>query len=39
MDKVWHSLPEAIINAENISDNFNVDLELGKYKYPIYDKR
>ena len=33
----WKSLPESLENAEFISQNCNVDLRLGEYKYPKYD--
>ncbi len=38
LEKIWRSLPEAVQNTEYIAESCNLDLELGKYKYPIYDK-
>lgn len=32
----WRALPEALWNAERIAQNCNVDLEFGKYKFPIF---
>lgn len=32
----WKTLPEAIWNAERIAQECNVDLEIGKYKFPVY---
>ena len=32
----WHSLPEALWNAERIAQNCNVDLEFGKHKFPVF---
>ncbi|MBI9072285.1 MAG: DNA polymerase III subunit alpha [Melioribacteraceae bacterium] len=34
--KLWKSLPEVISNAERIVKECNVDLELGKYKFPHF---
>jgi DNA polymerase III alpha subunit len=34
--KTWKSLPEALWNIENIVQNCNVDLEFGKYKFPVF---
>lgn len=36
LEKTWHSLPEAILNAEKIANLCNVDLEFGKNKFPIF---
>jgi len=36
IDKEWKSLPQALKNTESISKNCNVDLELNKYKFPVY---
>ncbi|MCF8412146.1 MAG: PHP domain-containing protein [Melioribacteraceae bacterium] len=32
----WKALPEAIWNIEDIVRNSNVDLEFGKYKFPLF---
>lgn len=32
----WRALPEALWNAEKIAQQCNVDLELGKLKFPTY---
>lgn len=34
--KMWHALPEALWNVEYIVQNCNVDLELGKFKFPLF---
>lgn len=34
--KDWHALPEAIWNAERIAQLCNVDLELGRLKFPSF---
>jgi DNA-directed DNA polymerase III PolC len=34
--KIWRSLPEAIWNVEHIVQNCDVNLEFGKYKFPIF---
>ncbi|RJP72144.1 MAG: DNA polymerase III subunit alpha [Ignavibacteriales bacterium] len=34
--KTWKSLPEAVWNADKIAQSCNVDLELGKYKFPTF---
>ena len=36
IDKEWKSLPKALENTELIAKNCNVDLELNKYKFPVY---
>ncbi len=36
MKKDWRVLPEAIWNAQKIAQSCNVDLELGKNKFPVY---
>ena len=36
LQNLWKSLPEAIANTHFISDQCNVDLKLGEYKYPVY---
>jgi DNA polymerase III alpha subunit len=36
LKKEWRSLPEAIWNAQRIAQSCNVDLELGKRKFPVY---
>lgn len=36
MTRKWKLLPEAILNAENIARSCNVDLQLGKNKFPIF---
>ena len=33
---VWKSLPEAVWNSEEIARQCNVDLEFGKYKFPVF---
>jgi DNA-directed DNA polymerase III PolC len=34
--QTWKSLPEAIRNADKIAQSCNVDLQLGKYKFPSF---
>lgn len=34
--KLWYSLPEAIYNTIKISNECNLDLEIGKYKFPEF---
>lgn len=34
--QTWRGLPEAVWNAEYIAHNSNVDLQFGKYKFPIF---
>jgi DNA-directed DNA polymerase III PolC len=34
--KTWRSLPEAIWNVDHITQNCNVNLEFGKYKFPVF---
>jgi len=36
LEKIWRTLPEAILNAEKIANMCNVDLEFGKKKFPIF---
>lgn len=36
LEKIWKSLPEAILNAEKIANMCNVDLEFGNLKFPIF---
>lgn len=36
MKNIWKGLPEALWNAEHIARNCNVDLEFGKYKFPVF---
>ena len=36
MIKLWKALPEALWNMEYIAQNCNVDLEFGKYKFPVF---
>ncbi len=36
LKKEWKALPQAIWNAEQIAQSCNVDLEIGKYKFPVY---
>ncbi len=36
LSETWKALPEALRNAEFIARHSNVQLELGKYKYPYY---
>jgi DNA polymerase III alpha subunit len=35
-EKTWRALPEALWNMEYIAQNCNVDLEIGKYKFPSF---
>ncbi len=34
--QTWRGLPEAVWNAEHIAHNSNVDLQFGKYKFPVF---
>ncbi len=34
--KEWRSLPEAVWNAERIAQACNVDLDIGRYKFPLF---
>lgn len=36
MKKLWKAVPEALENIRYIVDNSNIDLEFGKYKFPIF---
>jgi DNA-directed DNA polymerase III PolC len=36
MIKLWKALPDALWNMEHIAQNCNVDLEFGKYKFPVF---
>ncbi len=36
LNAVWKRLPEAMWNADFIASECNVDLEFGKYKFPVY---
>ncbi len=36
LKEMWKSLPEALWNMEKIARNCNVDLEIGKYKFPSF---
>ena len=36
MRKKWKALPEALLNVEKIARSCHVDLELGKYKFPLF---
>jgi len=36
IDKEWSKLPEAIRNSELIADECKVDLQLNKFKFPVY---
>jgi DNA-directed DNA polymerase III PolC len=36
MIRLWKALPEALWNMEHIAQNCNVDLEFGKYKFPVF---
>jgi DNA polymerase-3 subunit alpha/error-prone DNA polymerase len=36
LNKTWKALPEAIQSISEIVNECNVDLEIGKYKYPVY---
>jgi DNA-directed DNA polymerase III PolC len=35
--KTWKSLPEALWNIEHIVQNCNVDLDIGSYKFPVFN--
>jgi len=37
LDYIWRNLPEAILNCEKIVDMCNVNLDLGKNKFPLFD--
>lgn len=34
--KIWKALPEAVWNINRIAKNCNVDLQFGKYKFPVF---
>ncbi len=34
--KIWKALPDAILNAEYVAKNCNVNLEFGQNKFPVY---
>lgn len=34
--KIWKALPEAFWNITRIAKNCNVDLQFGKYKFPVF---
>jgi DNA-directed DNA polymerase III PolC len=36
MKSTWRSLPEALWNLDYVAKNCNVDLQFGKYKFPVY---
>lgn len=36
LSKLWKQLPEALWNTERIAQSCNVDLEIGKYKFPVF---
>lgn len=36
LDDLWRGLPEAVANIDYIIDNCNVDLGIGKYKFPVF---
>lgn len=36
MKRLWRALPGAISNAEYILENCNVDLQPGRYKFPVF---
>lgn len=36
LDELWHGLPDALSNINYIIDNCNVDLGIGKYKFPVF---
>ncbi|MBU1101393.1 MAG: PHP domain-containing protein [Bacteroidetes bacterium] len=36
MKYTWRGLPEALWNMEYIAQNCNVNLQLGKYKFPVF---
>ncbi|MCF7859547.1 MAG: PHP domain-containing protein [Candidatus Cloacimonetes bacterium] len=36
LKQTWKALPEAVWNAEFIAQNCNVDLKIGKYKFPVF---
>ncbi len=37
LKKVWRNLPEALWNIDHVVQNCNVELTLGKYKFPLFD--
>lgn len=34
--RLWRTFPEALENMVRIADDCNVDLEIGKYKFPVF---
>lgn len=36
LNDLWRGLPEALNNVDYIIDNCNVDLGIGKYKFPVF---
>lgn len=36
IEKIWSKLPEALNSLEYITENCNVDLKFGEYKFPIF---
>jgi DNA polymerase III alpha subunit len=36
LKELWRGLPEALSGIEHIVDNCNVDLGIGKYKFPVF---
>ena len=37
LDEIWRALPEAVKNVEKIARACNVDLDLGRYKFPVFN--
>ncbi len=35
--QMWRTLPEAVWNTDDVAQNCNVDLQLGRYKFPQYE--
>ena len=36
MKEIWKALPEALWNVQYVANNCTVDLEFGKYKFPVF---
>jgi len=36
LDELWKGLPEALNSINYIADNCNVDIGIGKYKFPVF---
>jgi len=37
LDEIWRKIPEALKNAERITEECNVELDFGTHKYPHFD--